>query len=141
MSSNLNAIEAEEGDFLSEIEFRPNLSPPPQTNINWDEYLNSAEGEWPHLGRKLRLKESKKEFKAQLAMVLHIYQAKIIEICNFIFKNVKSEEFPLTIHDLNKLLDALVPLAKFRKLKEFVSLKLPPGFPVKIGKENFFCIL
>ena len=33
---------------------------------------------------------------------------------------------------MNKLLDALVPLAKFRKLKEFINLKLPPGFPVKI---------
>lgn len=36
------------------------------------------------------------------------------------------------MNDLNKLLDALVPLAKFRKLKEFINLKLPPGFPVKI---------
>jgi hypothetical protein len=36
------------------------------------------------------------------------------------------------VNDLNKLLDALVPLAKFRKLKEFINLKLPPGFPVKI---------
>jgi hypothetical protein len=44
----------------------------------------------------------------------------------------KSQEFPLTINDLNNLLEALAPLAKFRKLKEFISLKLPPGFPVKI---------
>jgi hypothetical protein len=34
---------------------------------------------------------------------------------------------------LNRLLDALAPLAKFRKLKEFLHAKLPPGFPVKIG--------
>ena len=33
---------------------------------------------------------------------------------------------------MNKLLDALAPLAKFRKLKEFIGLKLPPGFPVRI---------
>ena len=29
-----------------------------------------------------------------------------------------------------------MPLAKFRKLKEFINLKLPPGFPVKIGKKK-----
>lgn len=40
----------------------------------------------------------------------------------------------MTLKELNELLEALVPLAKFRKLKEFISLKLPPGFPVKIGK-------
>jgi len=41
------------------------------------------------------------------------------------------------VNDLNKLLDALVPLAKFRKLKEFINLKLPPGFPCKIGFVGF----
>lgn len=40
----------------------------------------------------------------------------------------------MTINDLNNLLEALAPLAKFRKLKEFINVKLPPGFPVKIGK-------
>ena len=34
---------------------------------------------------------------------------------------------------MNRLLEALAPLAKFRKLKEFLHAKLPPGFPVKIG--------
>lgn len=33
---------------------------------------------------------------------------------------------------MNSLLDALAPLAKFRKLKQFLNAKLPPGFPVKI---------
>lgn len=96
---------------LEEIKHRPSLPPPPAHAATWNDYINSKEGEWPCLGRKIKCKESKKEFKAQLAM---------------------SQEFPLTVNDLNKLLDALVPLAKFRKLKEFINLKLPPGFPVKI---------
>ena len=108
-------------DMDEEIEYRPSLPPPPPNKVTWDDYISAKEGEWPCLGRKLKCKESKKEFKAQIAM---------------------SQEFPLTITDLDKLLDALVPLAKFRKLKEFISLKLPPGFPVKIGfNQNYmiFC--
>ena len=53
-----------------DVEYRPNLPPPEKTNISWYEYVNSTEGNWPCLGRKHRSKESKKEFKAQLAMVI-----------------------------------------------------------------------
>jgi len=28
----------------------------------------------------------------------------------------------------------IAPAKHFQKMKDFVSLKLPPGFPVKIGK-------
>ena len=94
-----------------EIAYRPSLHPPPPTTLTWQEYIDAPEAQHPHLGRQPKLKESRKEFKAQIAMC---------------------EQFPLSIADLNKLLDALVPLAKFRKLKEFVSGKLPAGFPVKI---------
>lgn len=92
-----------------EIAYRPSLPPPPANQITWEEYVSASHA--PCLGRQQKCKESKKEFKAQLAM---------------------SEEFPLTVAELDQLLDALVPLAKFRKLKEFINLKLPPGFPVKI---------
>lgn len=111
-SNELDQIDIDLEEELDEaIEFRPSLPPPVVNKVTWNEYITAPEGEWPCLGRKLRCKESRKEFKAQLAM---------------------SQEFPLTINDLNKLLDALVPLAKFRKLKEFINSKLPPGFPVKI---------
>ena len=96
---------------MEEIVYRPSLQPPPDNHLSWDEYLNDNSGEPPCIGRKLKIKESRKEFKAQIAM---------------------SEEFPMTVNELDKLLDALVPLAKFRKLKEFIKLKLPRGFPVKI---------
>lgn len=97
-------------ELEEDIEYRPSLTPPPKNQLSWNEYIESN-SEQPVLGRKPKLKESKKEFKAQIAM---------------------SQEFPLTVPELDKLLDALVPLAKFRKLKEFINLKLPPGFPVKI---------
>lgn len=108
--NNVDEIEDVQLNFL-DVEFRPNLPPPDKPNVTWNEYINSTEGNWPCLGRKQRNKENKKEFKAQLAM---------------------SQEFPLTLVELNKLLDALAPLAKFRKLKEFLNQRLPPGFPVKI---------
>jgi hypothetical protein len=58
---------------FSDVEFRPNLPPPDKASVTWNEYINSNEGQWPCLGRKHRSKESKKEFKAQLAMVSHFY--------------------------------------------------------------------
>ena len=56
-------------DFEEVIEYRPSLPPPPQANVTWNEYINCEEGKHPALGRQIRSKESKKEFKAQLAMV------------------------------------------------------------------------
>lgn len=105
-----------------EIEYRPSLPPPPKNTISWDEYINAPDGNSPCIGRRIKSKESKKEFKAQVAM---------------------SQEFPLSVSDLDKLLDALVPLAKFRKLKEFINVKMPPGFPVKIGENisSFFLLI
>lgn len=101
--------------------------------ITWDEYMNHSVENFPTFGRKLKLKENRKEFKAQIAMVL----------LNLMFLNffstffyLKSEEFPLDVTELNNLLEALAPLGKFRRLKEFIDLKLPTGFPVKIGIKN-----
>jgi hypothetical protein len=54
---------------IEEIKHRPSLPPPPTNTVSWNEYINSKEGEWPCLGRKLKCKETRKEFKAQLAMV------------------------------------------------------------------------
>ncbi len=56
-------------DIEDAIKYRPSLPPPPLNTVTWNEYINSKEGEWPCLGRKLKCKESRKEFKAQLAMV------------------------------------------------------------------------
>ena len=45
------------------------------------------------------------------------------------------------------MLEVIAPSKHFEKLKEFISMKLPSGFPVKIGENAFlrylqavFCI-
>uniref|UniRef100_A0A672ZDV7 Ankyrin repeat domain-containing protein 13C-like n=1 Tax=Sphaeramia orbicularis TaxID=375764 RepID=A0A672ZDV7_9TELE len=65
----------------------------------------------PHLGRELVCKESKKNFKATVAM---------------------SQDFPLGIESLLNVLEVIAPFKHFNKLREFVQMKLPPGFPVKL---------
>uniref|UniRef100_A0A8C9S0Y1 Ankyrin repeat domain 13C n=1 Tax=Scleropages formosus TaxID=113540 RepID=A0A8C9S0Y1_SCLFO len=65
----------------------------------------------PHLGRELVCKESRKNFKATIAM---------------------SQDFPLGIESLLNVLEVIAPFKHFNKLREFVQMKLPPGFPVKL---------
>lgn len=36
---------------------------------------------------------------------------------------------------LLNVLEVIAPFKHFNKLREFVQLKLPPGFPVKLGKK------
>ena len=65
-----------------------------------------------HLGRKLAAKEQRKNFSASIWM---------------------SHEFPLSIQQLLPLFEILSPSNEhFDKLREFISLKLPPGFPVQV---------
>lgn len=39
---------------------------------------------------------------------------------------------------LLNVLEVIAPFKHFSKLREFVLMKLPPGFPVKIGEQWFF---
>ncbi|XP_061042439.1 ankyrin repeat domain-containing protein 13C isoform X2 [Eubalaena glacialis] len=103
------------GGNIMEQNFEPirrqSLTPPPQNTITWEEYTSSENGKAPHLGRELVCKESKKTFKATIAM---------------------SQEFPLGIESLLNVLEVIAPFKHFNKLREFVQMKLPPGFPVKL---------
>ncbi|XP_060062403.1 ankyrin repeat domain-containing protein 13C isoform X2 [Erinaceus europaeus] len=103
------------GGKLMEQNFEPirrqSLIPPPQNTITWEEYISAENGKAPHLGRELVYKESKKTFKATIAM---------------------SQEFPLGIELLLNVLEVIAPFKHFNKLREFVQMKLPPGFPVKL---------
>lgn len=38
---------------------------------------------------------------------------------------------------LLNVLEAIAPFKHFNKLREFVQMRLPPGFPVKIGVKPF----
>nr|XP_031539339.1 ankyrin repeat domain-containing protein 13C isoform X2 [Vicugna pacos] len=103
------------GGNIMEQNFEPvrrqSLTPPPQNTITWEEYISAENGKAPHLGRELLCKESKKTFKATIAM---------------------SQEFPLGIESLLNVLEVIAPFKHFNKLREFVQMKLPPGFPVKL---------
>uniref|UniRef100_A0A3P9L3B9 Ankyrin repeat domain 13C n=1 Tax=Oryzias latipes TaxID=8090 RepID=A0A3P9L3B9_ORYLA len=103
------------GGNLSEQSFessrRQSLTPPSPNTITWEEYISADNGKAPHLGRELVCKESKKNFKATIAM---------------------SQDFPLCIESLLNVLEVIAPFKHFNKLREFVQMKLPPGFPVKL---------
>ncbi|XP_055966994.1 ankyrin repeat domain-containing protein 13C [Sorex fumeus] len=108
------------GGNIMEQNFEPvrrqSLTPPPQNTITWEEYISAENGKAPHLGRELVCKESKKTFKATIAM---------------------SQEFPLGIESLLNVLEVIAPFKHFNKLREFVQMKLPPGFPVKLDTPVF----
>uniref|UniRef100_A0A2K5EXD2 Ankyrin repeat domain-containing protein n=1 Tax=Aotus nancymaae TaxID=37293 RepID=A0A2K5EXD2_AOTNA len=95
---------------------RQSLTPPPQNTITWEEYISAENRKAPHLGRELVCKESKKTFKATIAM---------------------SQEFPLGIELLLNVLEVIAPFKHFNKPREFVQMKLPPGFPVKLDISVF----
>lgn len=46
---------------------------------------------------------------------------------------LQSENFPMTVEMLLNILEVVTPFKHLKKLREFVTMKLPPGFPVKIG--------
>ncbi|XP_076001189.1 ankyrin repeat domain-containing protein 13C-like [Genypterus blacodes] len=103
------------GGSITEQNFEPvrrqSLTAPAPNTISWEEYITAETGKPPHLGRELVCKESKKNFKATVAM---------------------SQDFPLSIESLLNVLEVIAPFKHFNKLREFVQMKLPPGFPVKL---------
>lgn len=98
-------------DSLPETTRRSSLNPPPKTDMSWDEYLLYDTERLPPIGRPMVLKEDKKTVKAHVAM---------------------SEDFPLSVDLILKVLEVVAPFKHFNKLKEFVAMKLPAGFPVRI---------
>ena len=91
---------------------KESLTPPPKRDVTWSEYIQSPAGQHPVLGRAPKCKESSRAFKATVAM---------------------SEDFPLTVEMLLNVLEVIAPQFKhFQKLRDFIEMKLPPGFPVKV---------
>lgn len=70
--------------FQDDYKRRESLPPPPKPSVSWDTYINSSPGDWPNLGRPLKLKSAAKGFKATLAMVsketaqLHVATCSVI---------------------------------------------------------------
>jgi len=92
---------------------RESLNPPQTSGVTWAEYLAAPAGQPPLLGRKHVTKSNKKAFKATVAM---------------------SEDFPMKIEMLLAVLEVIAPQFKhFGKLREFINMKLPPGFPIQVN--------
>ncbi|XP_061181654.1 ankyrin repeat domain-containing protein 13C-like [Saccostrea echinata] len=94
-----------------EFQRRPSLPSPEETNIKWEDYTSEPPGNPPCLGRPWIAKGSTKSFKATVAM---------------------SKNFPMSIEVLLDVLEVIAPFKQFQKLREFMTTKLPDGFPVKI---------
>lgn len=90
---------------------RASLNPPPNCSVDWMSYISSPLGQYPSLGRELVYKESSRNFRATIAM---------------------SDDFPLSVEMLLNVLEVIAPFKHFAKLRQFVAMKLPNGFPVKI---------
>ncbi|XP_055593782.1 ankyrin repeat domain-containing protein 13C isoform X3 [Uranotaenia lowii] len=111
MESFTKGGQAQGIDQNGEIIRRASLQPPANNSITWEEYIAAEPGQYPNLGRELVYKESSKNFRATVAM---------------------SKDFPLSVDMLLNVLEVIAPFKHFSKLREFVTLKLPSGFPVKI---------
>lgn len=108
---------------------RASLLPPPDRAVTWEQYINADPGEYDNLGRDLVYKESSKSFKATVAMV----STQWIDFWTYFqAPHLQSRDFPLTIEMLLNVLEVIAPLKHLSKLRDFVALKLPSGFPVKI---------
>ena len=93
---------------------RGSLMPPQKPEMTWDEYLNSPlenDQKGKHLGRPIMLKQDKKALKASIWM---------------------TEDFPVKVEILLSILEVMAPFKHFSKLKDFINMKIPPGFPVKV---------
>jgi len=107
---NTQAIET---DPNAEPNRRESLAPPSNPGIVWAEYSACPPGKPPMLGRKIVSKTSSKHFKATVAM---------------------SQDFPMKVDMLLAVLEVIAPQFKhFNKLRDFVTLKLPPGFPIQVN--------
>lgn len=93
---------------------RGSLMAPRKEELTWEEYLNTPllpEEKGKHLGRPITLKQDKKSLKASIWM---------------------TEDFPVKVEILLSILEVMAPFKHFSKLRDFINLKIPPGFPVKI---------
>lgn len=98
-------------DSCEDLEEVQSISPPPANTITWEQYISAPSDSTPHLGRKMDLKVERKHFKASLCI---------------------SDNCPIEIKKLLDILEVVAPYKHFHKLRQFVDLKLPAGFPVKL---------
>lgn len=101
--------------------FTPSLAPPSnRAQVPFEEYFPAKNASieeqsqlpYIHMGRPLKQTEQRKQLTASLWM---------------------SKEFPLSIDQLLPLFEIMSPSNEyFDKLRDFISMQLPPGFPVQV---------
>lgn len=95
--------------------FVPSVPPPPQPNTQEGAAEFFAPGfiaPYVHQGRKLEMSETRKVLHPSVWM---------------------AQNFPLSIHQLMPIFEIMSPTGKhFERLKSFISMDMPPGFPVKL---------
>ena len=97
------------GDF--DFEERSSLLPPQRCTLAWSEYAALPTDHT--IGRKKKEKQTQKVFEASLSM---------------------SRDFPVKLEELLDVLEMLGPKAKFyKRIRDFVDCRMPPGFPVRIN--------
>jgi hypothetical protein len=105
-----NELSVEEDDSISsEHEHCTSLPRPSPPSLSWDEYISIDK--CPFLGRPVDLKVDRKVFKATTYI---------------------TQQCPIDMKRILDILEVIAPYKHFHKLREFVSLRLPSGFPVKI---------
>ncbi|KAJ3407286.1 hypothetical protein HDU80_009183 [Chytriomyces hyalinus] len=135
--------------------YRPSLNPPPLQSVTWEDFCNPSKK--LALGRVHSVKESQKQISATLWMYnpddgkpaepdsssLLGWVAKMAvdaAIGSTTSPGLTSQQdaskptsFPIKLKTLLPLLDLMgMRNDHVRSLKDFLSVKLPPGFPVKI---------
>ncbi|KAL1915411.1 uncharacterized protein VTP21DRAFT_6869 [Calcarisporiella thermophila] len=114
------AMEEAEAELKQLRTFRPSLTPPSPPGVSYDDYFNPDDTQYLHLGRPLAMKESTKVLGATLWM------------CDE-SAGEGQRGFPLKIEQFLPVLEVL-GMGSNRlasKLRDFISAKLPPGFPVR----------
>jgi ankyrin repeat domain-containing protein 13 len=69
---SLTKGQSQQDMVISELNSRESLEPPPDCSVSWDSYINAEAGQYPNLGRELVCKESSKNFRATVAMVIYL---------------------------------------------------------------------
>ncbi|KAK3090455.1 hypothetical protein FSP39_011985 [Pinctada imbricata] len=111
-----------------EFQRRPSLPPPPPKHVSWKEYITAEAGKPPCLGRNIVSKGSTKAFKATVGMRYDQFW-KVSAINYMTSSNSMETIVKLSLLDV---LEVIAPFKQFQKLREFMTTKLPEGFPVKI---------
>ncbi|KAK7605068.1 hypothetical protein V9T40_006254 [Parthenolecanium corni] len=100
-----------ESDSDDSKESDEEIEPVPPCQVTWEQYIGSEPGMHPTLARPTLIKEQLISVKTTIGM---------------------SKELPLPVNQFVKILEVLAPFKQFNKLREFMSMKLPEGFPVKL---------